>query len=289
MSISEKDIREHEEKHKKFFCDANAETISKISQIITKIQETGQDIIIDTKIPNIGITFNNKLNELAHEFRRAGISLYTETSEKYDYVSTNFVGIAIIEDLIYYLSKGSELLSEYESSIEITIRKKTEEIKEVEELGGVKKIFWLVRSFFNPSIISDLIYYSDEELREIDSYFIEYKEIDDSLWEYNLNDNLVQSLVKFINSHQYNEFNIPELMQESVIPILQKLGLEELIPQLQAIIDKPQEQSISSDKKSWELTSTEKIEIQTSSTQLANEFEQNQRITTKDQEREYGE
>ena len=59
MSISEKDIREHENRYKDLLYDKIGEIISKQSQIITQIGKTGQYIDIDTDVPNIGITFNN--------------------------------------------------------------------------------------------------------------------------------------------------------------------------------------------------------------------------------------
>lgn len=48
------------------------------------MSKIGRRIGVDTIIPNMGITFYNKLNELTKEFKNAGISLFIKLNEKYD-------------------------------------------------------------------------------------------------------------------------------------------------------------------------------------------------------------
>lgn len=77
----------------------------------------------------------------------------------------------------------------------------------------------------------------------LDSSLQEYKDIDSDIWKYNLEDNIVQALVKEIAGsqkfgdfdipHKHHAFNVPGLLEESVIPDLKRLGLEHLVPQLQ--------------------------------------------------------
>lgn len=287
MSISEKDIRTHEERYKNLLYDKIGEIISKQSEVITQIGKTGQYVDIDTDIPNIGITFNNKLNELSQIFKKAGISMFAEPNEKYDFVDSNFVGDAIIEDMISQLSDGTQALSEYDSSIGKATKKRTEKVKALEESGPIKKLFLKIRSFFVPTTVSDLTSYSEEEIDEVNSHLSEYKDVDENLWKYNLRDNVVQSLVRFINNRQYHDFVIPGLLEESVIPTLQKLGLEDVIPQLQEELSKMQEKSNPSNNKSWELSPTQRLGIQISSERVANEFEQNGSNTMDKEDKEY--
>ena len=186
MSISEKDIREREDKYKNLLYSKIEEIISKQSEIIRHIGKTGQYIDIDTDVPNIGITFNNKLIELANEFRRAGISMFADPNEKYNFVDSNFVGTAIIEDMISQLLKGTQVLSEYDSRAGKVTNKRMEKIKALEESGPIKKLFFKIRSFFVPNTVSDLISYSEEEIEEVNSHLLKYKEVDENLWKYNL-------------------------------------------------------------------------------------------------------
>ena len=128
----------------------------------------------------------------------------------------------------------------------------------------------------------------------MNSHLLEYKNRDENLWKYNLRDNVVQSLVKCINNKQYHEFSISELLEESVTPTLQKLGLEDVIPQLQEELSKSQEQSNSSNNKSWELSPMQRLEIQMLLKQVANDLEQvdnvleqNENSTKDKQDKEY--
>lgn len=289
MNIGEKDIREYEKIYKKLLDDKTKEIISKEAELITKIAKTAEYINIDTDIPNIGITFNNKLNELSKIFIKSGISMFAETNEEYKFVGPNFVGKAIIEDMISQVLKGTQSLSKYTTSIGKATKNRKEKVKTLKESGPIKKLFLEIRSFFVPTTVSDLTSYSEEERKEVNLHLSEYKEVDENLWKYNLRNNVVQSIVKFINDKQYDDFVIPGLLKESVIPTLQKLGLEDLIPQLQKELIKKQEQSISTNCKSWDLSSTQRLEVQKSQESVVREFKANTDVKTNNQDKEYGE
>lgn len=121
-----------------------------------------------------------------------------------------------------------------------------------------------------PNTTSDLTSYSKEEIEEINSHLLEFKKIDESLWKYNLRDNVVQSIVKSINDNQYTDYTISNLLKKAVIPTLQKLGLEDRIPQLQEELSTAKGQSKPFNNKSWELSPTQKIEVQISQKRAAN-------------------
>ena len=99
--------------------------------------------------------------------------MFAEPNEEYDFVGSNFVGDAIIEDMISQLSNGTQALSEYNSSIGKVTKKRTEKVKALEESGPIKKIFLKIRSFFVPTTFSDLTSYSEEEIGEVNSYLSE--------------------------------------------------------------------------------------------------------------------
>lgn len=254
MSISEKEIKAHENRYKNILYDKILTMISKQTELITQISSLRQGV--DTDIPNIGVTFNNKLNELSHIFEDAGISMFVETNEKYNFIDSNFVGDAIIEDMISQLLKATQILSKYDSIISESTKKRSAKIKALEEMGPIKKIFLRIRSFFNPTIISDLTSYSEKEVEEAKSMLAEYTEVDKNLWEYNLKDNIVQSLIQFIKNKQYHDFDIPGILEECVIPTLQKLGLEDAITQLQEELSDSQKQQTISSRDKYEGLST---------------------------------
>lgn len=282
MSISEKDIKEEEDKYKNAIYGEVEKMNCTLSEIIEQYTNNS------TKIPNISITFNNKLNEISQIFKRAGISMFAEYNKEYDFIDINFVGNAIIEDMISQLSSGVKALSKYNDSINNANKKREERIKELEKSGPIKKLFLKLRSFFVTNTVSNLTSYSKEEIEDVNSNLSKYKEIDENLCEYNLRDNVAQSLAKLIIDRRYNDFTIPAVLEESIGPTLKKLGVEDVIPQVQEELNKLQEQSKIHNSKSWDLSTIQRLGIQISSKQIANEFEQNENSAINKDDKEYG-
>ena len=175
MSISEKDIKEEEDKYKNAIYGEVEKMNCTLSEIIEQYTNNS------TKIPNISITFNNKLNEISQIFKRAGISMFAEYNKEYDFIDINFVGNAIIEDMISQLSSGVKALSKYNDSINNANKKREERIKELEKSGPIKKLFLKLRSFFVTNTVSNLTSYSKEEIEDVNSNLSKYKEIDENL------------------------------------------------------------------------------------------------------------
>ncbi len=271
MSINKEDIKAYEARHKELLYNKIGELTSRLAEIIIEIQKAGEQTDIDTDIPNIGITFNNKLIQLSQEFAKAGISMFAEPKKEYGFVGQNFVGDAIIEDLIFQLSDAIQLLEDYGSSFWKVVTKETEVVQDLEKSGPIKKIFLKIRSFFVPTTVSDLTSFKSEEIEELNSDLAKYKEADENLWQYNLRNNVVQSLVKLITDRQYHDFTISGIIEKSVIPTLQKLGLEDVIPQLQEELTNSQKKLNISNNKSWELSVTQRRKVQISSERVAGE------------------
>lgn len=106
-----------------------------------------------------------------------------------------------------------------------------------------------------------LIY--DEILNKLHVNLEKYKQLDEELWNYNLEDNLEDSLVSLINNDEYG-YDKQDL--KATIYTLKKLGLERLIPKIEEV-EKDRESK--SDNKSWNLTNSEKSEIQSKAKKMA--------------------
>ena len=96
---------------------------------------------------------------------------------------------------------------------------------------------------FVPNTVTELTSPPQEDIEKAKSYLSEYMGIDEKIWDYNLKDNLVQSIVTSIRD-QHLSLNITELLNEYIEPTLKKLGLEELIPQLQEELSKSQDAKV---------------------------------------------
>lgn len=99
MKINEEDRKNYENKYKEEVFEKIYKIVSLQDNNIRKIEILKKKIGIKTKVPNIGITVNNKIVEISRIFKLAGISIYTEINEKGSQ-NKSFCGRAIIEDII---------------------------------------------------------------------------------------------------------------------------------------------------------------------------------------------
>lgn len=243
MAIDKKKVEEFEKQYKDTIFskigDISSKQFDAISQMTTNATNLGQSQV---NIPNAIITLNNKLGELSHVFKKAGISMFSKELEDYDIVSTSFLGDAIIHDLIDKLVKSSDKLREYSKTIGNVSKQRNERLLALQNVSPIRKFFSRIRAFFVPVQPIDLSL-TEEEQATLDNSLQEYKDIDSQIWTYNLEDNIVQALVKeiagsqkignFDITHQYSASTVPGLLEENIIPDLKKLGLEHLVPKLQ--------------------------------------------------------
>lgn len=94
------------------------EISSQQHELISGIEESGEFVDLESDLPNLGITLNNKLVELQYEFQNAGLSMYSQEFKDYGFVGSSFVGEAVILDLIKHASKGTQNLAEYSKTKE---------------------------------------------------------------------------------------------------------------------------------------------------------------------------
>ena len=246
MGIDKKQVDDFEKKYKDTLFsridEIRLNEFQVIDQIATNATNIGQ---LNVDIPNTSTTLNNKLVELSHIFKKAGLSMYVKEFEDYDLVSSSFLGVAIINDLIDKLSESSNKLDEYAKTINDISDDIEEELLSLQNESPKRSFFARIKSIFVHR--EEPIYYyvslTDEEQDILDGYLQKYKDVDSEIWNYNLEDNLVQSLAKEITSpqeideldfpHKYSASVVPELLKESVLPDLQALGLEHLVPKLQ--------------------------------------------------------
>ena len=81
-----------------------------MASLIQSVQSSAQYANINIELPNIGITLNNKIIEIYHEFKDAGTSMFSNKSEnngsiELDFVGPSIVGEALIENMMKLLKK----------------------------------------------------------------------------------------------------------------------------------------------------------------------------------------
>ena len=274
MKINEEDRKNYENKYKEEVFEKIYKIVSLQDNNIRKIEILKKKIGIKTRVPNIGITVNNKIVEISRIFKLAGISIYTEINEKGSQ-NKSFCGRAIIEDIISQTSESMDLIIEfYNTLIDILKQKRN-------KWYGLDQIKTVWRVIKNPGKLNNILSittFSKDEIEKIEANLIEFAKMDDKIWNYNLKDNFIQSILIFINQNR-DEYEIPVVLEESIIPTMQKLGLEEQIPELKEQLSKIQEtnseqhQILNTESKPWKLDKSKKLEIQRHSKMIAKEHE----------------
>ena len=274
MKINEDDRKNYENKYKEEVFEKIYKIVSLQDNYIRKIEILKKKIGIKTRVPNIGITVNNKIVEISRIFKLAGISIYTEINEKGSQ-NKSFCGRAIIEDIISQTSESIDLIIEfYNTLIDILKQKRN-------KWYGLDQIKTVWRVIKNPGKLNNILSittFSKDEIEKIEANLIEFAKMDDKIWNYNLKDNFIQSILIFINQNR-DEYEIPVVLEESIIPTMQKLGLEEQIPELKEQLSKIQEtnseqqQILNTESKPWKLDKSKKLEIQRHSKMIAKEHE----------------
>lgn len=261
--MSENILVDEKENQKKLIYDEIDKIIHDQADLISSLEEIKSFVNIDTNAPNIGITLNNKLNELAQKFDDAGISIFSESvSEK---IEGNPVRDAIFDDITLKIYTAREYFNEYAFKIYELVKKEYEKVK---SYGNFRKLLY---AFENVTI-----YKNNEDALRIPIHILnklhvnleKYKQLDEELWNYNLEDNLEDSLVSLINNDEYG-YDKQDL--KATIYTLKKLGLERLIPKIEEV-EKDKESK--SDNKSWNLTNSEKSKIQSKAKKLADKIKE---------------
>lgn len=145
-----------------------------------------------------------------------------------------FVGGAIIKDFIDRLVISIKKLREYDKELGSIVKNKREQEQALQNISPIKKFFWKIRSFFvkkNPIDLS----LTEEEQKILDSSLQEYKDMDDQIWNYNLRDDIISSIVKQFTEQEFYETQ--GLLNEDIIPDLKKLELDDLVPELQKTLE----------------------------------------------------
>lgn len=189
----------------------------------------------NAELPNIGITLNNKLVSLQHIFENAGISINVGKND--NFTNSSFIYNAIVNDLFDYVIEASKHLVESNSAMHNIQNSKISQFKALKNVSPIQKLFQRIKSLFVPIKPIDLSV-TEEEKNTFILPLEEYKNIDTQIWNYNLEDNVIKSIVKSIREYNYTAYVIPELLEYLVIPDLNSLNLDNLIPQLkQTLID----------------------------------------------------
>ena len=204
---------------------------------LKEIEELGFD-----RLPNSGITLNNKIAELKWNFKYRGISMYSHLYENYGsenltFVGDSVIGNAILHDLIDLNRESNEQITEFNNRMNRIINEKAERYTIPDDLSFGKRLLKKINIAFRLLRYDDF-YFTEEEMEELMEPLKEYKKIDTELFRYNLKDNAADSVVKELIREGYSKEMAYGILDEQVIPEFKKLGLGNSVVPLKLKLEK---------------------------------------------------
>ena len=183
MSKENQEVEKLEKEFKSKLFEVISELSSKLNELMTTIQKTGKYVDLETDLPNMGVTLNNKLNEMQREFQKAGLSIYSQYNEELDFANMPLIGEAIITDLMTYVAEGQQTLTDYNDTSLKILTKKDEPVKALEKVSPLRRMFAKIKNLFAIKKQQGQVY-KQEEVDEMNTYLSDYKDIDNKLYNY---------------------------------------------------------------------------------------------------------
>lgn len=238
----EKEYKENLFSRIEHLCSSQSELLSHI-----KKSEEHLNLDVANELPNIGITFNNKIVELLHTFQDAGLSMFSENYENFgpkniNFISSSFIGDSIIFYMLDEVDKSVKSLVKYKSKLASLINLEREKCNAFYSANPIKKFSLMARSLV--ALPPELDFSCTmEDIFELNGYALTCIALDNDLWDCTLQDIIVPCLVAHVKRTKFDKQTIIEFFDSSLIPSLEKLGLSDTIPKLRQEIEKAYEDS----------------------------------------------
>lgn len=268
MSITDEQIIKFEKENEDEIYGALMNFISLQREQNEHVQKFGQFLGIDENIPNIGITCNNKLAQISQLFREKDLSMFVDVIEdgEKDFINSNVVGDAIINDIVNKLYLGGKAISRYHDGLREILTSISEKKQALTNLSPMKKFLYKVRDILG---IKEEPLYSKQDVEKVKPKLEEYINLDKQIFEYNLEENLTDSIIEYLKSDVYSDSIKPLIVEDIVIPILEDLDLEKLVPEIEERFEtEVLKKGNLEEKKSWELSEEQKQDMQEKSGQI---------------------
>lgn len=153
------------EDEKKVIFDRNSEITEMIRKMQDKIKEGSQDYIHLDDSNNLGIQFNNKVVELSHVFKNAGIEFYRGSALKYP----------ILYKLQTLLSEGIKNIESYAKTFELDDKELNKKVSKE---------------------------YAESVIESANQYVKEYQNCSDSIYSFNIENDIVDSIAEYYEANR---------------------------------------------------------------------------------------
>lgn len=236
-----------------------AEALMKAEKVNSSINEQISSYgfeLLDEKLPDLGVTLNNKLVEIYQQFKESKVKVFQSQDKNKKFV-IGLVTMLVINSLIEravdaYRNEMGLYLQEAEG-----LQEQKEKNKEkIKEKSFITVLIIAIRTVFNEELAKKF-YFDEAEVEDLRTKLEDYKKATEDIYNYDFKTDIIDIIAEGLASQNLSLEVIEDILNSDVVDTLEKLGLSDQMPVLRQKINqiiKSQNDS----KKTWELSDEEK-------------------------------
>ena len=236
-----------------------AEALMKAEKVNSSINEQISSYgfeLLDEKLPDLGVTLNNKLVEIYQQFKESKVKVFQSQDKNKKFV-IGLVPMLVINSLIEravdaYRNEMGLYLQEAEG-----LQEQKEKNKEkIKEKSFITVLIIAIRTVFNEELAKKF-YFDEAEVEDLRTKLEDYKKATEDIYNFDFKTDIIDIIAEGLASQNLSLEVIEDILNSDVVDTLEKLGLSDQMPVLRQKINqiiKSQNDS----KKTWELSDEEK-------------------------------
>lgn len=236
-----------------------AEALMKAEKVNSSINEQISSYgfeLLDEKLPDLGVTLNNKLVEIYQQFKESKVKVFQSQDKNKKFI-IGLVPMLVINSLIEravdaYRNEMGLYLQEAEG-----LQEQKEKNKEkIKEKSFITVLIIAIRTVFNEELAKKF-YFDEAEVEDLRTKLEDYKKATEDIYNYDFKTDIIDIIAEGLASQNLSLEVIEDILNSDVVDTLEKLGLSDQMPVLRQKINqiiKSQNDS----KKTWELSDEEK-------------------------------
>jgi hypothetical protein len=236
-----------------------AEALMKAEKVNSSINEQISSYgfeLLDEKLPDLGVTLNNKLVEIYQQFKESKVKVFQSQDKNKKFV-IGLVPMLVINSLIERsvdaYRNGMGLYLQEAEGLQEQKEKNKEKIK---EKSFITVLITAIRTVFNEELAKKF-YFDEAEVEDLRTKLEDYKKATEDIYNYDFKTDIIDIIAEGLASQNLSLEVIEDILNSDVVDVLEKLGLSDQMPVLRQKINqiiKSQNDS----KKTWELSDEEK-------------------------------
>lgn len=236
-----------------------AEALMKAEKVNSSINEQISSYgfeLLDEKLPDLGVTLNNKLVEIYQQFKESKVKVFQSQDKNKKFV-IGLVPMLVINSLIERAvdayRNGMGLYLQEAEGLQEQKEKNKEKIK---EKSFITVLITAIRTVFNEELAKKF-YFDEAEVEDLRTKLEDYKKATEDIYNYDFKTDIIDIIAEGLAGQNLSLEVIEDILNSDVVDTLEKLGLSDQMPVLRQKINqiiKSQNDS----KKTWELSDEEK-------------------------------